>query len=138
VLRRAVACLPAGCDVVDMVCRQPRLLLLNVEGLPQQLQTTLDKLQHLHPSHLERVVAGVCMCAWVARVVVCAGVLGEVGEAGGGAAFKCSSCLFRQCTTGAQAVAVAPQPTLSLLPLYPPPPRNSPTIPPLPPARHCG
>jgi hypothetical protein len=43
---------------MDMVARQPRLLLQDPQGLPQRLQAVVDKLQTLHPSHLERVVAG--------------------------------------------------------------------------------
>lgn len=48
-----------GCDVMDMVARQPRLLLQDAEGLPQRLQAIISKLQVLHPSHMERVVAGI-------------------------------------------------------------------------------
>lgn len=63
---RPVLCGPAlccaalftGCDVMDMVARQPRLLLQDAEGLPQRLQAIISKLQVLHPSHMERVVAG--------------------------------------------------------------------------------
>jgi len=43
---------------MDMVARQPRLLLQDAEGLPQRLQAIISKLQVLHPSHMERVVAG--------------------------------------------------------------------------------
>jgi hypothetical protein len=43
---------------MDMVSRQPRLLLQETQGLPQRLQAVIDKLQTLHPAHMERVVAG--------------------------------------------------------------------------------
>lgn len=50
---------------MTMVARQPRLLLVGAEGLPQRLQAVIDKLMALHPSHMERVVAGAChVCVW--------------------------------------------------------------------------
>jgi hypothetical protein len=58
---RACAPAPAGCDVVDMVSRQPRLLLLDGAELPARLDAVCGKLVQLHPSHSQHVAAG----AWL-------------------------------------------------------------------------
>jgi hypothetical protein len=49
----------AGVDVMDMVSRQPRLLLQDGDGVRQRLESVLDKLTHLHPSHNRVVITGI-------------------------------------------------------------------------------
>jgi hypothetical protein len=73
-------CAAAGCDVMDMVSRQPRLLLQEPSGLPGRLLAILAKLQALHPSHMQAVVAG-----RAGGGGVCGGG-GEAGEMGVGVA----------------------------------------------------
>jgi hypothetical protein len=58
---------------MDMVSRQPRLLLQDPSELPQRLQAILAKLQALHPSHMQGVVAGGSVGGWRGGAGVAAG-----------------------------------------------------------------
>jgi hypothetical protein len=46
---------------MSMVSRQPRLLLQEGAGVRQRLESVLDKLTSLHPSHNRAVITGGCM-----------------------------------------------------------------------------